>query len=150
MRRDPTSGLVPPILTAVGSLVIPVALVVLATELPFLQRGLLTQPLTGRSGWPASAWPRCSRRGRGRQVDPPTPAPAACRVRAGGRGQPGTCRLHGTMTQPATRYVRNAQASSSAGASVSCFSGGMVGTLKPMKPKSTSSSGLRKLKEAER
>jgi P-type Ca2+ transporter type 2C len=47
MRRDPTSGLVPPILSAVKWLVIPVALVVLATELPFLQRGLLTQPLTG-------------------------------------------------------------------------------------------------------
>ena len=47
MRRDPTSGLVPPILSAVKWLAIPVALVVLATELPFLQRGLLTQPLTG-------------------------------------------------------------------------------------------------------
>ncbi len=47
MRRDPTSGLVPPILSAVKWLAIPVALLVLATELPFLQRGLLTQPLTG-------------------------------------------------------------------------------------------------------
>ena len=47
MRRDPTSGLVPPILSAVKWLAIPVALVVLATELPFLQRGLLTQPLSG-------------------------------------------------------------------------------------------------------
>ncbi len=47
MRRDPTSGLVPPILSAVKWLAIPAALVVLATELGFLQRGLLTQPLSG-------------------------------------------------------------------------------------------------------
>jgi P-type Ca2+ transporter type 2C len=47
MRRDPTSGLVPPILSAVKWLAIPVVLVVLATELGFLQRGLLTQPLSG-------------------------------------------------------------------------------------------------------
>ncbi|HET6919166.1 MAG TPA: cation-transporting P-type ATPase, partial [Jiangellaceae bacterium] len=47
MRRDPTSGLVPPILSAVKWLAIPVALVVLATELRFLQHGLLTQSLTG-------------------------------------------------------------------------------------------------------
>ena len=47
MRRDPTSGLVPPILPAVRILAIPVALVVLATELRFLQHGLLTQSLTG-------------------------------------------------------------------------------------------------------
>ena len=47
MRRDPTSGLVPPILSAVKWIAIPVALLVLATELGFLQRGLLTQPLTG-------------------------------------------------------------------------------------------------------
>jgi P-type Ca2+ transporter type 2C len=47
MRRDPTSGLVPPILSAVKWLAIPVVLVVLSTELPFLQRALLTQSLTG-------------------------------------------------------------------------------------------------------
>jgi Ca2+-transporting ATPase len=47
MRRDPTSGLVPPVLPAVKWLSIPVALVVLATELDFLQSGLLTQSLTG-------------------------------------------------------------------------------------------------------
>jgi len=47
MRRDPTSGLVPPVLSAVKFLAIPAVLVVLATELPFLQRGLLTQPLSG-------------------------------------------------------------------------------------------------------
>jgi P-type Ca2+ transporter type 2C len=47
MRRDPSSGLVPPILGAVKILVMPAALMVLATELAFLQRGLLTQSLTG-------------------------------------------------------------------------------------------------------
>jgi Ca2+-transporting ATPase len=47
MRRDPSSGLTPPILSAVKMLVIPVALVVLATELSFLQRGLLTESLDG-------------------------------------------------------------------------------------------------------
>jgi Ca2+-transporting ATPase len=47
MRRDPSSGLVPPILSALKVLVIPAALVVLATELAFLQRGLLTQSLDG-------------------------------------------------------------------------------------------------------
>jgi Ca2+-transporting ATPase len=47
MRRDPSSGLVPPILVAVKWLAIPAGLVVLGTELPFLQRGLLTQSLTG-------------------------------------------------------------------------------------------------------
>ena len=47
MRREPSSGLTPPVLSAVKVLVIPAALVVLATELDFLQRGLLTQSLTG-------------------------------------------------------------------------------------------------------
>jgi P-type Ca2+ transporter type 2C len=47
MRRDPTSGLVPPVLPAVRVLAIPAALLVLATELRFLQHGLLTQSLTG-------------------------------------------------------------------------------------------------------
>jgi Ca2+-transporting ATPase len=47
MRRDPTSGLAPPVLSAVKWLAIPAALVVLATELSFLQNGLLTQPLSG-------------------------------------------------------------------------------------------------------
>jgi Ca2+-transporting ATPase len=47
MRREPTSGLTPPVLNAVKVLVIPAALVVLATELNFLQKGLLTQSLTG-------------------------------------------------------------------------------------------------------
>ena len=47
MRRDPSSGLTPPVLSALKILVIPAALVVLATELGFLQRGLMTQSLTG-------------------------------------------------------------------------------------------------------
>jgi Ca2+-transporting ATPase len=47
MRRDPTSGLVPPVLRAVLILLAPTALLVLSTELDFLQRGLLTQALTG-------------------------------------------------------------------------------------------------------
>ena len=47
MRRDPTSGLVPPILVAVKWLAIPAGLMILATQLPFLQRGLMTQQLTG-------------------------------------------------------------------------------------------------------
>ena len=47
MRRDPSSGLIPPVLGAVKILVIPAALVVLATELEFLRRGLLTTSLDG-------------------------------------------------------------------------------------------------------
>jgi Ca2+-transporting ATPase len=47
MRREPSSGLTPPILGAVKVLVIPTALLVLATELQFMQEGLLTQSLTG-------------------------------------------------------------------------------------------------------
>jgi Ca2+-transporting ATPase len=47
MRRDPSSGLTPPVLGAIKILVIPAALVVLATELSFMQRALLTQSLDG-------------------------------------------------------------------------------------------------------
>jgi P-type Ca2+ transporter type 2C len=47
MRRDPTSGLTPPILTAVKWSAIPAVLLVLSTELEFLQNGLLTQSLSG-------------------------------------------------------------------------------------------------------
>jgi Ca2+-transporting ATPase len=47
MRRDPTSGLVQPVLPAIKVLAIPAALVIVATEIGFLQRGLMTQPLTG-------------------------------------------------------------------------------------------------------
>ena len=47
-RRDPASGLAPPVLKAVGISVVPVVMLVLATQLPALQTALLTQPLTGR------------------------------------------------------------------------------------------------------
>lgn len=46
-RRDPASGVLPPILRAVGVSLVPVTMVFLATQLPSLQRGMLTQPLTG-------------------------------------------------------------------------------------------------------
>ena len=47
MRREPASGLAPPVLQAIKTLSIPLVLIVLATELPFMQNALLTQPLTG-------------------------------------------------------------------------------------------------------
>jgi Ca2+-transporting ATPase len=46
-RRDPTSGLTAPILQALAISLVPVAMIVLATQLPGLQAGLLTTPLTG-------------------------------------------------------------------------------------------------------
>jgi len=46
-RRDPASGLTPPLLRALGVSLFPVAMIFLATQLPNLQRGMLTQPLTG-------------------------------------------------------------------------------------------------------
>ncbi|MET8152718.1 cation-translocating P-type ATPase [Actinoplanes sp. NPDC049668] len=46
-RRDPASGLGPPILKAAAIALITVALVVLATQVDFLRQSLLTQPLTG-------------------------------------------------------------------------------------------------------
>jgi Ca2+-transporting ATPase len=47
LRRDPTSGIGEPIARALGILAIPVVAIVLATELGFLQNGLMTQSLTG-------------------------------------------------------------------------------------------------------
>jgi Ca2+-transporting ATPase len=47
-RRDPAPGFGPPILRAAAISLVPAALIVLATELPGLQRGLLTTSLTGR------------------------------------------------------------------------------------------------------
>ena len=41
-RRDPGSGLAPPILKALAVALVPVALIVLATMLPGLQHGLMT------------------------------------------------------------------------------------------------------------
>jgi P-type Ca2+ transporter type 2C len=52
-RRDPTSGLTPPILTALGVSLIAVLMIFLATQLPTLQKGLLTVPLTAPQ-WLAS------------------------------------------------------------------------------------------------
>ena len=45
-RRDPTSGLIPPIAKALAIGLIPVALLFLSTQLPTLQSGLLTVELT--------------------------------------------------------------------------------------------------------
>ncbi len=45
-RRDPTTGLAPPILKSIGIGLITVALLFLATQLPTLQKGLLTTTLT--------------------------------------------------------------------------------------------------------
>lgn len=52
-RRDPTSGLTGPILQALAISLVPTAMIVLATELPGLQNGLLTTSLTGLQ-WLAS------------------------------------------------------------------------------------------------
>ncbi len=46
-RREPASGLTPPLLTALGIAVVPVVLILMATEIGFLQRSLLTQELSG-------------------------------------------------------------------------------------------------------
>jgi Ca2+-transporting ATPase len=46
-RRDPTSGLTAPILKALAISLVPVAMIVLATELPVLQGALMTVSLTG-------------------------------------------------------------------------------------------------------
>ncbi len=47
-RRDPASGLSPPLLKALGISLFPLATIILATELPGLQKGLLTTSLTGK------------------------------------------------------------------------------------------------------
>jgi len=47
-RRDPASGLNPPLLQALAISLFPLVMIVLATQLPVLQSGLLTQSLTGR------------------------------------------------------------------------------------------------------
>jgi P-type Ca2+ transporter type 2C len=52
-RRDPTTGLAPPILKALGIAVVPVALVFLGTELPRFQGSLSTTSLSGDQ-WLAS------------------------------------------------------------------------------------------------
>ena len=52
-RRDPVSGLAPPILKTLGVSLAPVLMIFLATQLPSLQKGLLTTSLTGPQ-WLAS------------------------------------------------------------------------------------------------
>ncbi len=52
-RRDPAPGLSPPVLRAAAISLVPAALIVLATQLPSLQSGLLTTSLTGNQ-WLAS------------------------------------------------------------------------------------------------
>ena len=47
LRRDPVSGLTAPLIKALAVLAIPTIAIILATELPALQRALTTQPLTG-------------------------------------------------------------------------------------------------------
>jgi Ca2+-transporting ATPase len=47
-RRDPASGLNPPLLKALVISLFTVVMIVLATQLPVLQSGLLTQSLSGR------------------------------------------------------------------------------------------------------
>ncbi len=46
-RRDPTSGLIAPVLKAVAISLVPAAMIYLATELPTLQQALMTRSLTG-------------------------------------------------------------------------------------------------------
>ncbi len=47
-RRDPVSGLSSPLLKALAISLVPITLIALATELPGLQKGLLTTSLTGK------------------------------------------------------------------------------------------------------
>jgi Ca2+-transporting ATPase len=47
-RRDPASGLAAPVLKALGISLFPFTMLVLATQLPGLQKGLLTTDLTGK------------------------------------------------------------------------------------------------------
>ena len=47
-RRDPTSGLTAPVLTAFLISLVPITLIYLATELPGLQKALMTTSLTGQ------------------------------------------------------------------------------------------------------
>ena len=90
-RRDPASGLTPPILTAVGVAIVPVVLIFLATQLPSLQTGMLTTPLSGTAmaGGDRSG-ARAPVRHRGGQVDPAPASPRRCnpRHRAGRRPGP--------------------------------------------------------------
>ena len=89
-RRDPASGLSAPLLKALAISLVPVTMIVLATELPGLQKGLLTTSLTGqrvaRLLRPRRA-PAAGRRDG--QVDPPPAGPGAGRARRAARARPG-------------------------------------------------------------
>ena len=52
-RRDPASGLTAPILQALGVSLVPVALIVLATQLPVCSTACSPPRSPGRSGWTA-------------------------------------------------------------------------------------------------
>ncbi len=47
-RRDPGSGLTPPLLKALAISIFPVVMIFLGTQLPSFRSGLMTQPLSGR------------------------------------------------------------------------------------------------------
>jgi Ca2+-transporting ATPase len=93
-RRDPASGLTPPVLKAVLISVFPIVMIFLGTELPALRSGLLTQPLSGRQ------WLACiglalllpiviegSKWFRRRSL--PQPGPLSVEVAVSGAGRPG-------------------------------------------------------------
>ena len=92
-RRDPTSGLTPPLLKAAAIALIPVAMVFLATQLPTVQGALLTVPLT-RSPVARLRRPRrpAPDRRRGGQGGQEAPSPDAGVASAGGCGRAGTRR----------------------------------------------------------
>src|SRR5262249_24522401 len=104
-RRDPASGFEPPILKALLISLVPFALIVLATELPGLQRGLLTTSLTGKE------WLACFGLAAllpvvieaGPRVPPPPPPPPRARgglARRRARAPPGGPREARPRTRP--------------------------------------------------
>ena len=104
-RRDPGSGLAPPILTALAVALVPVALIVLATKLPSLQHGtahhVAHRPAVARRD---RARARAPDRHRGRQVDPPPARARAEDVRR--RSRPS--RPHaGSIEMPTAREVND-------------------------------------------
>ena len=83
-RRDPTTGLTPPILKAAAISLVPVVMIVLATQLPAWQKGLVTTSLTGTQ-WVQSrlAGAAAARGHRRQQVDQ---APARDRTKVSAPG----------------------------------------------------------------
>ena len=105
-RRDPTSGLTAPILQALAISLVPVALIVLATQLPGLQAGL-AHHLADRSAVAGMRRARAAAAAghRGQQVDPPAPgAGGLCRRRTTCRGaRSGRIRCHLLSADPRWR-----------------------------------------------